>query len=335
VETLFQVFERNPDMPAMLVYVVEGYGMAYSLGQKGTKPIGGGTGPRASGELTDSVVALVVARPERLNWLRDFAKYTRTNPNPIDPAFTGWERTPRAPFKPSPSFPRPITVRGFQQWDAMPVLATLHRPVTVTLQETGKRGTFVTGDARVAVLTGGWNHATAALNAAPARVFFDTGKPQGGLAALAPALRAAAHPLDPLVSAQGYDLTQRLGDTGAASPFVGIALATMASYLNADTSVVVPLRRHDQATVIAITSTTPGRKPASDPFGVTLRPQTASVSNEPSPEYLAQLGAQRREYERSLPPPPRPVDPVKIASEQRILNDFLSGPGVDLPGGKD
>ena len=60
VETLFQVFERNPDMPAMLVYVVEGYGMAYALGQKGTKPIGVGNGPRQPGELTDSVVALVV-----------------------------------------------------------------------------------------------------------------------------------------------------------------------------------------------------------------------------------------------------------------------------------
>lgn len=138
------------------------------------------------------------------------------------------------------------------------------------------------------------------------------------------------HPLDPLESAQGYDLTQRLGDTGAASPFVGIALATMASYLNADTSVVVPLRRNDQATVIAITPATPGRKPVSDPFGVKLRPQTTSISDEPSPEYLAQLGARQAEYERRLPPPPRPVDPAKIAREQRILNDFIAGgPGID------
>ncbi|MGC3655070.1 type VI lipase adapter Tla3 domain-containing protein, partial [Pseudomonas aeruginosa] len=73
-----------------------------------------------------------------------------------------------------------------------------------------------------------------------------------------------------------YDLTQRLGDTGAASPFVGITQATMASYLNGDSSLVMPLRRKDQATLIGISTRTPGKKPVHDPFGVDLLPQTAS-----------------------------------------------------------
>ncbi|MDP4572004.1 DUF2875 domain-containing protein, partial [Pseudomonas sp. LPH60] len=46
--------------------------------------------------------------------------------------------------------------------------------------------------------------------------------------------------------------------------------------LNADTSVVMPLRRKDQATLITITSPTPGQKPIGNKFGINLMPQTAS-----------------------------------------------------------
>ncbi|MBP5132910.1 DUF2875 family protein, partial [Pseudomonas protegens] len=111
---------------------------------------------------------------------------------------------------------------------------------------------------------------------APARVFYDGGLNSTPLAELLPALTAARSSLDLLDSREGYDLTQRLGDTGAASPFIGIALATMASYQNADTSVLMPLRRKDQATIITITSPTPGKKPLDNRFGINLMPQTAS-----------------------------------------------------------
>jgi hypothetical protein len=54
---------------------------------------------------------------------------------------------------------------------------------------------------------------------------------------------------------------------------VAIALAAMASYQNADTSVVIPLRRQDQATIISVTSPTPGKKPlGSQHFEVRLQP---------------------------------------------------------------
>jgi len=97
------------------------------------------------------------------------------------------------------------------------------------------------------------------------------------MAQLLPALNAAHSSLNLLDSRAGYDLTQRLGDTGSASPFVGLTLATMASYLNADTSVVMPMRRQDQATIIAVTSPTPGKKPVgNEHFSVTLKPSTTS-----------------------------------------------------------
>ena len=329
IEKVFDVFERYPDMPALLVYVVEGFAMAYTLMSRGEKPIGGGTGPRQPGELTDSAVALVVARPERLDWLREFAKFTKTAPDSIDPAFIGWEREPRHPFRPSPFFSQPITQRGFEQWNRLKVLARLHRPVTVALHQENKPAVPLKGPARDQAIAAGWDQAVSALGAMPARAFFDTGKPSDGIAVLAPALLAAQQPLDLLDASQSYDLSQRLGDTGAASPFVGIALATMASFLNADSSLVAPLRQADRATFIAISPPEPGKKPAYDPFGVSLRPQHGPLSNAPSPEFLAWHGQQRlsflREQERGTAPY---RDPEVIAREQRIFNDWLA----ELPG---
>ncbi|MEN5162098.1 hypothetical protein, partial [Achromobacter spanius] len=116
-------------MPALLVYSVEGYNIARALGPRRKPPIGVGTGPRQPGELTDAVVALIVARPERLDWLRAYAPYTKPNArNEIDPAFTGWKRQPPRAFTPTPSFAQPITEEGFKQWDRLRVLAQLHRP---------------------------------------------------------------------------------------------------------------------------------------------------------------------------------------------------------------
>lgn len=313
-------------MPALLLYVAEGYNMANALVSDPERPIGLGTGPRQPGELTDSVVALVVARPERIAWLREFAKYTKSKPDSIDPAFTGWERTPPHTFQPSPFFPAPITQRGFEQWDRLKVLARLHRPVVVSLHQEGKTSIPLKGTARDKALASGWDQAVSALSAPPARAFFDTGKPSGGIAELAPGLYAAQQSVDLLDATQSYDLTQRLGDTGAASPFVGLALATMASYLNADSSMVVPLRRTDRATFIGISPPAPGKKPEDDPFGVQLRPQHTLVTDEPSPEFKAWHGQRIIDYQREQQRnAPRYRDPAVVAREQRMLDEFIAG----------
>jgi len=330
VDYVFRVFEQNPDMPALLVYALDGYAMHYALGTRDDKPIGLSSGPRQPGELTDAVTAIVFARPERLDWLRGFAKYTKPHKNDIDPAFTGWRRNPPYSFQPSPWFPQPITERGFQQWDRLTPLARLHRPVDVSLQSDGIP---LKGEARHAAMASAWTQAVTPLAHAPTRVFYDAGLDRSALADLLPALQLADSPLDLLASDQSYDLTQRLGDTGAASPFVGIALATMASYLNADTSAIVPLRRDDRVTVITISSPTPGQKPANDPFGVKLRPQTRTLSEAPSPDFLQRFAELTQEGRRNAPPPARYVDPEKIAAEQRLLDQFIAGgPSMDLLG---
>jgi len=331
VEDIFRTFEGHPDMPALLVYVVEGYNMAGMLSTKDQTLIGIGNGPRQPGELTDAMVALVVARPERVDWLRGFVRYTKPNPNPISPRFAGWERLPPMDFRPSPFIPLPWNKRAFEQWDAMKTLAVLHRPVTVSLANPAKPGTRLKDEAIHTALADGWKKAINGITPPPARMFYDGGQKPivAPLAELMPALKVAGSPLDLLESQESYDLTQRLGDTGAASPFVGVALATMATYLNADTSVVVPLRRADQATLITLTSATPGKKPTSNPFGVSLLPQTAS-SEEPSARIRAEQFAAWREAQAKQQPV-RPIDQEQAARDRQALDDFIaSGPGMDL-----
>ncbi|MEN5161006.1 hypothetical protein, partial [Achromobacter spanius] len=86
------------------------------------------------------------------------------------------------------------------------------------------------------------------------------------------------------------------------------------------------------ATVITITSATPGQKPDIDPFDVKLRPQHSKYSEAPSPEFKEQFARLTRESQRSQPAPGRYIDPAKVAYEQRLLDAFIaSAPGADLP----
>ncbi|WP_208491248.1 type VI lipase adapter Tla3 domain-containing protein [Paraburkholderia tropica] len=327
IEAVFRLFEHYPTLPAVLVYAEDSFGMAHMMSSRDEKLIGGGTGKRVPGELTDSMVTLIVARPERVNWLRFFAPYTKVNGAPLYPGFSGWDRHPPRPFKPAPFIPEPWTQRSFEEWDALPVLAWLHRPVVVPLTHSSKR---LKNDALQTALADGWKQATDGISVPPSRMFYDGGqKPvKSPLSELMPALKEAGSPLDLLESKESYDLTQRLGDTGAASPFVGIALATMATYLNADTSMVVPLRRSDQATLITLTPATPGKKPKNNPFGVALRPDFAS-SDTPSSRVSEQYTIDHYQ------PPPSvkyvlPRDPEQMARENRVLDDFIAGgDGID------
>ena len=322
IENLFYLFERNPDLPAVLIYSVEGVNMAGALASKDVslKSLGAVAGPRQSDKLTDTMVAMVVGRPERVEWLRYYAPFTKTNENAIDPEFRGWGGSkPAVEFQPSEFIPQPWTRRAFEQWDALPVLAKIHRPVIVSLLRPDN-GEQLKRQALSAQLAVGWKNATSELTPQPSRLFYDAGLNAAPLGELSPALRMANSSLDLLESRESYDLTKRLGDTGSASPFVGIVLATMASYQNADTSVVMPMRRKDQATIIAISSPTPGKKPAGYKFGINLMPQTAS-SDEAEPAAKVSEAAPRgpTRYERSL------------ASGDYAIEEFLR----TLPGRKD
>ncbi|WP_163110866.1 DUF2875 family protein, partial [Acinetobacter baumannii] len=74
-------------------------------------------------------------------------------------------------FRPTPFIPQPWTERALEQWDALPVLARLHRPVSVPLTrpDTGER---LKREALTAQLAAAWKTASAGLRPAPARLFY-------------------------------------------------------------------------------------------------------------------------------------------------------------------
>ncbi|RTS00371.1 DUF2875 domain-containing protein, partial [Pseudomonas paraeruginosa] len=193
LEAVFRLFERHPDLPAVLIYANDGINMAGSLSSRDItlKSLGGGSGPRVPGTLTDTMVALIVGRPERVDWLRQYAPYTKVNENRIDPEFRGWGwRKPPVEFRPTRFIPQPWTARALEQWDALPVLARLHRPVSVPLTrpDTGER---LKREALTAQLAAAWKTASTGLRPAPARLFYDGGLNATPLAELTPALGAA------------------------------------------------------------------------------------------------------------------------------------------------
>jgi hypothetical protein len=115
-------------------------------------------------------------------------------------------------------------------FDYPPIMGYLHRPITVRLSDDEAKP--LTGEARVTALREGWSRAvgTLPIDDAPTRVFQDTHYDKGLSTLLAGILKEQPTPLDLDDVDQGIDIGVRIGDTGIASPFIQIALGTMASY---------------------------------------------------------------------------------------------------------
>ncbi|MEN5162097.1 type VI lipase adapter Tla3 domain-containing protein, partial [Achromobacter spanius] len=84
IESIFQLFENNPDMPALLVYALDSFNLRAALSSKNL-PLDdiSPRGQRTPETPTDAVVAMVFARPERLARMREFVKYTKVKPDSI------------------------------------------------------------------------------------------------------------------------------------------------------------------------------------------------------------------------------------------------------------
>ncbi|WP_416055708.1 DUF2875 family protein [Stenotrophomonas maltophilia] len=298
IEAIFRTFERHPDMPAILVY---------AFGPDGKYDV-----PRTASTPLATYAAMVVARRERVEWLRPWAPYTEVNVDEWWPQFNGWQATPPKPFKPTPFFPTPWTRAHFKQWDALPTLAKLHRPVVARF--TDEQGTPLKRQAQHEALVEGWKQAAGEtyINS----VFLDTGKAGTGIATLSPVLRELKGNPDLLDPKEGIDLYARLGETGAASPFVQLVLATMAAAESKRASMVVPMRRPDQVTMIQVS-------PSDDEipsylFKPRLLPQTSQAPDVPqqqpvAPRYVA----------------PMSMDKEAVAADRKALDELLADSGPE------
>ncbi|WP_182267185.1 type VI lipase adapter Tla3 domain-containing protein [Stenotrophomonas maltophilia] len=301
IEAIFRTFERHPDMPALLVYA---FG-----------PDGKYDAPRTASTPLASYAAMVVARRERVEWLRPWAPYTEVNVDEWWTQFNGWQETPPKPFKPTPFFPTPWTRAHFKQWDALPTLARLHRPVVTRL--TDEQGTPLKRQAQHEALVEGWKQAAGETYIDS--VFFDTGKAGTGIATLSPVLRELKGSPDLLDPKEGIDLFARLGETGAASPFVQLVLATMAAAESKRASMVVPMRRPGQVTMIQVS-------PSDDEipsylFKARLLPQTSQAPGVPVRDAVPATQVK-----------PVHIDPQRIAADRKALDDLLASGDGGLEG---
>jgi hypothetical protein len=297
LERAFQFFEQNPEVPALLLYVSDGDMIRQYTGDVSRRPYWE-EGPRRVGSMTESMVALVLARRERVDALRLFAPNSEGDRNAQyfaerDRQLNAARAAARAASKPEPTqlafkpsrfLPKPWTAEQLSQFDQLPTIAVLHRPVRVTyrkdkhgkptfdpaqkaslMHEQEQQADFKLGlDAALREISGG----------KPARVFYDTAGPATGHHVV-PFTVAAYHSLpgfDLFKPEQGYDISARLGNTGAASPFVQWALAAIAGYQKKDTSMTMNLRQNDEATITVVTPSPPSGMRTNVKFDFKLAP---------------------------------------------------------------
>jgi hypothetical protein len=294
LERIFTFFEVNPEVPALLVFATDGDLTRKLVGDISRKEYWE-DGPRRFRSMATTVVALVLARRERVDaYLRPFAGSRATHLYPAGLAKPG--------FNPSKYLPQAWTAEQLDQFDALPTIAAVHRPIRVCYREKQDGKTSINGRQQVRIVPLQMRHAAfkegvdTALQSIPggkpSRVFFDTGDCETG-GHIAP-LSLAAH--DSLPSLEltdpevAIDFSRRIGNTGACSPVVMWALAALTAFKKEEASIAVHLRQREEATITVVTPIE--KRPQAEP----IRPAAPA----PTPVKVAPPKAVR-------PPAPRNV----------------------------
>lgn len=148
LERAFRFFEENPEVPALLLYASDGDMIRQYTGDVSRRPYVE-EGPRRFGAMTESMVAIVLARRERVDALRLFvpnsegdrnAQYFAERDRQLNAAraaarAAGKPEPTKLVFKPSRFLPAPWTAEQLSQFDQLPTIAVLHRPVRVTYRK--------------------------------------------------------------------------------------------------------------------------------------------------------------------------------------------------------
>jgi hypothetical protein len=177
----------------------------------------------------------------------------------LDREFNAKHRPP-LDWTPTPWFPIPWSKLQIQQFDSMATLGFIHRPVFVkTTDEHGKP--LPRRDARQKALIEGLQEALRTLPEAerakgPARVIAATNNQTDQLVALEGMLHQYAAQGGPEIDSgkldQFLNIDRRLGNTGAATLFMQMAIGVMGSYRAGGPSLAVNLRDPHEATFIFI-----------------------------------------------------------------------------------
>ena len=168
---------------------------------------------------------------------------------------------PPKDWKPTPWFPIPWNTDQMETFDRLPSLGFIHRPTFVKFVD--DQGKPVTRhDARQAILDSAWQEALKTLpeserGKGPARVIAATGNKTEQILTLEGMLshyaRQGGPQIDTSKPAQFINTDRRLGNTGAATFFMQMAIGVMGSYREGGASAAINFRDPMEASIIFIT----------------------------------------------------------------------------------
>lgn len=206
-------------------------------------------------------------QPTGEEWLADLTVFAKQF-DPSQPDSSGFKLSditsnkPRLSrhWVPKPWLPVPWNTEQLEQFDRLPTLGFLHRPVYVKM--TDDNGNLLKTKAdREAKLWQAWNDAVSTLPAAqrptgPERVILATGGKTSQLLDFHSLLRKVADEggptFDPAESNKFIDIDRRLGNTGAATFFIQTAIGILGSYREGGISAAFNLRDPNEASIIFI-----------------------------------------------------------------------------------
>lgn len=186
---------------------------------------------------------------------------------------------PPADWKPTPWFPIPWSKLQLEQFDKMTTRGFVHRPVFVkTTDEHGKP--LARRDARQKALMEGLQQALLTLPEAerakgPARVIVATNNQTAQLVAIEGVLHQYAAQGGPEIDSgkldQFINIDRRLGNTGAATLFMEMAIGVIGSYRDGGPSLAINLRDPHEATFIFISPPSEEKRKAQQHLGDVFR----------------------------------------------------------------
>lgn len=168
---------------------------------------------------------------------------------------------PPKEWKPTPWFPVPWSIEQLEDFDRLPSLGFVHRPVFVPLlDDQGKP--VKKPEERQALLYKGWQQALAALSESkrtpgPTRIVASTGgkvRQQVDLHGLLRRILDSGGPaFDPARHDRLIDMDRRLGNTGASTLFMGMAIGVLSGHKDGSISAAINLRDPNEASIVFIT----------------------------------------------------------------------------------
>ncbi|MQR01652.1 type VI lipase adapter Tla3 domain-containing protein [Glaciimonas soli] len=270
---LFATFDEHADIPALGVGAVDGLVQRAFDGEHQDDLTFGTLAdqachPKTPRVLSDSCTMLAMVSRSRIDRLRQYSDLVQDAMTSSDRSgyktrtqseFNGWKKVPGRAFETTPFIATPWTRFQEDQYDHLQLLGRVYRPQNISYLNPSD-GKSLNAAERNAQMEIALQAALAPIGGKmPARVFYDYGsiwKDRAGSArfqALSSAIKTVDPEFDLTDPKRGYDLAIILGDLGAGSPFVAVALAIEAAQQSGGATLVVNMRRNDGATLLLIT----------------------------------------------------------------------------------